>query len=143
MLTFAQQRQVLALAVHIDQQTADLAQQRGGHRPAVDARHRPAVGAHFAGQHEEIGVIAFQAVLGQQRHDPGRRRPKLERALDFGALRAGAHHIGRRAIPEQEVDGVDDDGLARAGFAGEHIEARRENQIEPIDDGQVADTEFS
>ena len=64
-------------------------------------------------------------------------------ALDLGALRAGAHDISRGAIAEQQVHRVDDDRLARAGFAGEHVEARRKGQIEPIDDGQVADTKFS
>ncbi len=143
MFALAQQREVFALAMYIHQQAADLAQERGGHGPAVDPRDRTAVGAHFACQHQHVGGVAFQAVFDQQRGQPaGCGRAEVKRAFHLGALGAGAQHIGRGAVAQQQVDGINDDGFARAGLAGEHIEARGERQIEPINDGKVVDAEF-
>ena len=68
----------------------------------------------------------------RQRNVPSTSRP----------VGPGAHHFLRSPVAEKQVDGVDDDRLAGARLAGEHVEARAESQFQLVDDRQVADAEF-
>ena len=54
----------------------------------------------------------------------------------------GRDDVGRRALAEQERERVDEHRLARAGFAGEHVEAGLERQRDVGDDGEVADAQL-
>ena len=47
----------------------------------------------------------------------------LEDRLDDGVRFAGAHQVGRRPCAQQEADRLDDNGLSRARFAGQDVEA--------------------
>ena len=67
----------------------------------------------------------------------------MEDALDAGAVAAGAHELSAVLAAQQGVDGVDDDGLAGAGLAGEHAEVGRQRHVQPVDDGEVGDCQFS
>jgi hypothetical protein len=49
--------------------------------------------------------------------------------------------IRARARASQQVDRLHDDGLARAGFAGNEVEARFELHLEAIDHRQAADAQ--
>ena len=68
---------LLVLAVHLDQQAADLAQQAGADRLVVDEAARAAVGADHAAQHQV--VLGGDAVLGEQRAAPDRPPPARTR----------------------------------------------------------------
>ena len=63
----------------------------------------------------------------------------LEDGLDRRLLLARPHEIGRRPAADEQPDGADEDRLARAGLAGEHVQARLELDLQTIDDGQIAD----
>ncbi len=59
-----------------------------------------------------------------------------------GRLRlAGADQIGRGAGAEQQADRLDEDRLARAGLAGQDVEAGLELDLDGLDDRKVADAE--
>ena len=63
----------------------------------------------------------------------------LEDRLDRRGLLAGADEVGGGAAADEQPDGADEDRLARPGFAGQDVQARLELELEPVDDGEVAD----
>ena len=60
---------------------------------------------------------------------------------DAGLLGAGAHQAGVGARARGQAQCVQDDRLARAGFAGKRGQARPERQVEGLDQNDVADSE--
>ena len=134
---------MLPLSVDVHEPPADLAEQGRADGPPVDPRNRPPTGAHLACQHQPARLVSFQAMLGQQGRDPGRSgRVEPECPLDLRALGPGAHDILRRPVAQQQADGVDDDGLAGACLAGQHVEAGSEGQIQVLDDGEITNAQF-
>ena len=65
----------------------------------------------------------------------------FEDGLNRRGVFAGADEVGAGAAADEQVDGLDEHGLARAGFAGEDVEARFELDLESVDDRQVAHAE--
>ena len=111
----------------------EFAQLRHGGGMAVDQGTRAAVGLDQAAQHHGTR-IAGKIALGQ----PGtKRRGERELGDDVGAGRALTHHAGIAAAAQRELQRVDEDGLAGAGLAGEHGEARPELEFERVDDDEV------
>ena len=88
----------------------------------------------FATREEDWGALDFQTKVS-----PNYRRAQI-RYLGGGGT--GAHDPRLRAPPEQEVQRVREDGLARTGLAGEHVEPDREAQLGPLDKQEVLDAEF-
>src|SRR5439155_17961172 len=64
----------------------------------------------------------------------------LEDGFDGRRVLARADEIPRRASAEQQTDGFDEDGLARTGFAGEHVEPGVELDLNGINDREMADS---
>ena len=65
----------------------------------------------------------------------------LEQALHRRLGLPGPDQLGRGARPRQQAHRVDDDGLARAGFAGDDVQAGPELDFQVLDDGDVADVQ--
>jgi hypothetical protein len=63
-------------------------------------------------------------------------------ALDQRGRPAGTDRARVGPPPEQQGEGVDDHGLAGAGFAGEHVEAGRDLEVGVINDPEVADAKL-
>jgi len=63
----------------------------------------------------------------------------LEDGLDGGGVLTRADQVARGAVSEQQTDSLDENRLAGAGFACQHIEARRELDLDRIDDRQPFD----
>ena len=133
----AQKRLRRVLAVHVEQALADLAQQRGGGRLAVDQRARPAVGVDHPPQQHRARV-AGEVALGEPGVEFGRAG---ELGADVGALRALAHHRHVAARAGGERERVEQDRLARARLAREHGEPRAERDVERVDDHEVAQSQ--
>ena len=130
-----EQAAVVLLAVQLDQRVGERPQRLGGHPAVVDPGLPPAVGARRAAQDQL--VRAGQPGLGQQR----RRRVavgqhELRRHLALGG--AGAH-LAAAAPAEHEAEAVEQDRLAGAGLAGQHVQARPEAQLGRLDQHHVAD----
>ena len=131
-----QQRLVRVLAVHVEQELAEFAQLRQRHRGTVDVRLAAAAGVDGPA-HQHARFVRVADVL--RPHPLDHRGSGAELGADLRARRAFAHHVGVGALAEREQQGVDEDGLARAGLAGEHGEAGREVEFERLDDDEVAD----
>ena len=53
-----------------------------------------------------------------------------------------ANQLDRAFAPHEEGERIDEDGLARAGFAGEQVESGAEGGDGVIDDGVVVSAQF-
>ena len=128
---------MLVLAVEREQRAAELAQVGRRGAAAAEVGARAALGADAAGEHELLGVLG-QPVAERVAQRVGQR----EHALDVGLRRAGAHDPGARLAAEQQVERVREHGLARAGLAGEHVQAGPEAQLGPLDQQEVLDAQL-
>ena len=63
----------------------------------------------------------------------------VEHGRDLALLGAVAHEAGIAAAAERQRESIEQDGFARAGFAGQHREATGELDIEPFDQDDVTD----
>ena len=113
---------MFVLAVQLDEPAERSRSARRGRQGAVDERAAPALARDLAAD-----------------DDLARRRAR--RSLRCGVRFAGPHQIGRRAGAEQQADRLDEDGLARAGLAGQDVEAGLELDLDGLDHRKVADAE--
>ncbi len=121
------------LAVDVHQPFGGLAQLRHGGRAAVDPG--AALALRVDGAAQQQGFVRVEAGLVE----PGLQcRRGVEFSADLGAHRAFAHQGGVGAVAQRQLQAVDEDGLARAGFAGEHGEAGAELHAQFGHDGHVA-----
>ena len=67
----AQQRHVLGLAVHVDEQFAQLLQDRARHSTTVDARASPAAAARDFAAHDQRAVFRLESVFVEDRFQLG------------------------------------------------------------------------
>ncbi len=119
-----QQGEVLPLAVDVDQRVGHRAQDGQADGAAVDAADITAVEARLAGQDDELFLFLIQP-LGLQ-HRPQRltqARLQPEGGLDIGLVTAGAHDGTVGTAAQHQHHRVEDDRLARARLAGQHVEA--------------------
>ena len=121
------------LAVYVQQMLAQGAHLRGRGRQAVDPGAALALQVYGAAQQQlvvrEAGLIE---PVGQC------CGADVELGADVGALCPFADHAAVGACAQQQLQCVNQDGLARAGLAGEHGEARLQIQIQRLHDDEVA-----
>ncbi len=67
---------------------------------------------------------------------------QLERRFHDRFLAARPDQVRAGTLAERKVQGIDDDGLARAGLAGEHVQPRGEFHAELVDDGKILYVQF-
>ncbi len=133
------QRPVVVLAVDFDQRRADAAQDLDAHRLIVDEGAGAPVGDLDAAEDEialgvDIGIGGDAAGGVIERTVEDRRHLSLRFAVpDEAAVAARA---------EGEREGIEQDGLAGAGFTREDAEALREMKLEPVDQDDVADRQL-
>jgi hypothetical protein len=70
---------------------------------------------------------------------PGPRR-NLEQGLDLGLIGPCPQYLGAYSAPENERQRVNEDRLARAGFACNHAESRAKLENELLDEDDVLNT---
>src|ERR1700741_333178 len=129
------QRLVLVLAMDVDEVLArglELRERRG---VAVDEAARAAAAVDAASQDHAAGIAGETALL--EPIDQGRLGIDFEFGRQLGALGAFAHQGGIAAAADQELDRVDQDRLAGAGFPREHGESRPEFQGNFLEDDEV------
>ena len=115
-----EQAALVVLAVDLDERPDLLGESRRGDGRVVEAGRRAAVGGDLAHGDEWLR----QPV--EQRLDPRR----------LGAV-ADERRVGARA--ERQPERVDEQALARAGLAGDDVEARVEREAESVDEREVGD----
>ena len=122
-----EQRLVGVLAVEVDERAADLGELARGGEAAVDVGAAAAVAGQDAREH---GLLAGRRV-DEAPFDPG-----------FG--RAVAHERGVGAAADEQLHRFDDEGLARAGLAGDRGHPGRgvEHQVQVGDDPEIDHVQF-
>ncbi len=136
-----EQAAIVVLAVDLDQQIAKLADQsrRNSSRPdegaaAAVAFQCSADDQRFAG----LGIDPLFAKDGMNRMARRKRDLGGDRRLTL----AGPDETGIGAGAKRQAERVEQDRLARAGFAGEHAEPGLELELEPVDQHDVVDGEL-
>ncbi len=137
-----EQGKMLGLTVDVDQQLTQFLQQGQADGVPIDAGHAASFTADLAREGHVVLVVeqllAFEDGVGGVAFGTG----QLEGALHARQVRIAADGGGIGAPAQQHVEGVHDDGLARAGLAGKDDQPRFEIQFEAVDDGKVLDAEF-
>ena len=132
---------VVVGAVHIDEPLADGAEERKGGGGAVDELAVGSGGGEGAFE-DELGVFArFDAVFFEEGGEFGADGGEIEHGLDGATVGTAADELAVGAFAEDEVEGADDDGFARAGFAGDGVVAGRQLEGQVGDQGEVFDSQ--
>ena len=147
---------LLVLAVNLGQRWSELAEQRGGGRLVVDedARAECGGGGAIAGLRDDVALD--DQFVGESDVNAGLAKPdqqfaptigvfafRREDGGEAGTLRATADRLGRAFIAKQQTDGLDNDGLAAAGLAGEQVETGVEVQFQPVDQSEVFNSQVA
>jgi hypothetical protein len=125
---------VLVLTVEGQKRRAEVAKIPDGRGAAVQIRAGATVGADPAGE-DELPRAGWQS-LGERL---GELLAELEDPLDVGLPRARPHDSRPRAAAEEEVEGMREDRLARAGLTREHVQPRGQAQLRALDEEEVLD----
>ena len=134
-----EQAALVELAVHLDQQVAELAQKATPTGASLTkARLRPS--AVTTRRRTQLASTAIALVLGNSAA-AGWSAGSSNSADDGALLGAGAHQAAVAAAAECQAQRVEDDRLAGAGLAGEHGQAAGEAELQAVDQHDVADRE--
>ena len=130
-----QQRLVLVLAVHVEQQAGELPQAGQGERRILHEQGPLAVAPHAA-PYDDGPLLRLDA-LGLE---PGQGllvALQADHPRHAGLLGAGPHGLRVGLEAQQQPQGPDQDGLPRPGLAGEDVQPRGEAHLQPLDEGVV------
>lgn len=138
MLARVEQADGLVLAVHLQQDLAQLAQHGGAGRLVVDEGAAAAVGAKRPAQHQVLAAIVGDALVFQ--HVPDRvvgRWREHSRHRRLGSALAHQPCVSARA--DGQAQAVEDDRLARPSFTSQRRQPRADGQVQGLDEHDVAD----
>jgi hypothetical protein len=123
---------VRVLPVEVDQAPARLGQGGGGGEAPVEVGAAAALPRDRPGQDQLVcGTVGRRGAV--EHHPP----------LHPGLGRPGADHDGVGSAPHQQLDGVDHQRLARPRLAGHRGEAGPEDEVEVLDDPEVAHAQLA
>ncbi len=129
-----EQPAVVGLAMHFQQQAAQLLQQAHTHGFVIDESAGLAVGGETSAQHD----LAFVRHRLLFQECPGRVVREGIEDRRGGALRRARTHAGAATRAHGEAKRIEQNRFARTGFTGEHIQPRREFQRGLFDQDDVA-----
>src|SRR2546425_838737 len=135
-----EQALVLVLAVDLDERVPEALEQADRHRRVVDERAVAAAARELATHHDLALLHRESRLVERGRHAAVGHG---EHRFHGGALGVGADHVGRGAAAARQEEGVDQDGLAGAGLAGEDVEAGGEGDGNVLDDREVSDPQLA
>src|SRR6202789_3472683 len=124
----------LLLTMNFDQKLGQFAQSLERNDLAVHVGARAAIGADDSPNHE------LPVEIDRLFRQPSERRLRQGRKAggDLGTLRALARDIAGTASAGDQQQGIDHDGFARAGLAGQGGEAAAELELCLIDENQIS-----
>jgi len=128
------------LGMDLDQLAGRGAQRGDRHRGVVDPRLTAAVVADAPAQDE--AAVAGSDAAGLL-HQGGARRFDREISSDFAGLATRPDQFSRSAATRDEIKGVEQQGLAGPGLAGDRGQAFARRQGGAFDDDEVGDEEFA
>ncbi len=125
------QRALVMLAVNLDQRRANRLQGLHADRLVVDEGAGTAVGKLHPAQDHLTGIV--EPVVAEDRL--GRMTlGDIEHRGDLPLFDAVTDEAGVAAAAERQRERIEEDGFARAGFAGQHREATGKLDIEPFEE---------
>ena len=137
-----EQLAMFALAVDVDQRCSEGLQHGQRGRGAVHERPRAPFAGHPA--HQAGGFFAAgEHVQPLQRIEAAGTIRHVELGAYLARVRARAHLRALDARAEHQSEGVEENGFASAGLAGDDREARAELDVEFPHQGEVANVERS
>ncbi len=134
-----QQPSVVVLAVNLDQMPRHLPQQRGGGGLVVDEAAAAAIRLDQAAHDQRLAGLDLQAIFFQQGRQPATIGGRVEGGGDHRLARAVADQRAVAAPAQREAERVEQDRLARAGFARQHPQPFVEPEVQRLDQHHVAD----
>ena len=133
MMRRVEQTHRIVLAVDVDQTTAQLPQNGRRSRHSVDAAAALALGGDLTAEQQCFGALVA-GLLQLIQHS---RRHLLKGGADHRLCSPGAHQVLRGAVAKDRIDGIDQDGFARTGLAGQHIQPRFKVHLCLLDHGNI------
>ena len=134
----AQQRLVLVLAVDVDEQITQFLQLLHGGGAAIDVTARAAVAGEDTTQ-QALGLRRI--ILGGEPGRGGVVGADVEAGGNLAALGTGADAADVAAIAQRHAQGIDDQGFAGAGLAGNRGHAALELDFQAGDQTVVGDVD--
>ena len=134
----SEEGEVRALTVDVYQGVADGADDVGRDGAPVEARDGASLAVDLASENDGAVVVDFEVKVTEGLPNVG-FAGDVEDGFDDGRGRSGAHERAVGGASEDELEGVDEEGLSGAGLAGDDVEAGGEGEAGLLDDGQVAD----
>ena len=134
---------MFGLSVDIHQDFAQFFQQRQTDNMAIQARYAAAFPADFARHGNVVRVVKQFFPLEDFDCSRAPGAGELEGTLDMCqvGLRTDGIDVGMTA--HKDIQGVHNDGFPGAGLPGQDDQAWPEFQVEPVDNGEVLDVQFS
>lgn len=126
-------------AVEIDDALAEAGQRGEGGGRTIDELSIDAVGGDRPSDDEGCGLAWVEAGRREDLVHGPVTAGDIEDGLDGAEVGSRANGTPVGALPDGELDGAEDDGLACARFAGEDIEALAKFKGEIRHQGEVAD----
>ncbi len=129
------------LAVQFDEETRHFAQQADADRLVVDEGLALAVGPELPAHDQRFAVLDLDIRIVEPLGQPLRQRGEFETGRNAGLVGAAPHQSAVGAIAQHQPQRVEQDRLARPGFARQHAQSPPEGQVERFDQHDVADGE--
>ena len=133
MMRRIEQTHRIVLAVDVDQTAAQLPQNGCRGRHPVDAAAAFTLGGDLAAEQQCFRALVaglFKLIQHSRRH-------LLKGGADHRLCSPGAHQVLRGAVAKDRIDGIDQDGFARTGLAGQHIQPRFKVHLRLLDHGNI------
>ena len=128
----------VVLAVDIQELPANLPELGHGDGPSIGPAGVLAVAGDFPLEQQVPVLVRGNAVFLKARQ---LRRNGGELRADESLSGPGADEVPGGPAPQDGPHGVDDDGFARSGFAGEGVEARAELDVRLLDNRNIFDVQ--
>jgi hypothetical protein len=129
-----QQRLVIVLAVKVHQTVSERLEDTQGDRAIVDIAPACAIHPDFPAEDDDIVLFRDgQIIIFFTGNIPGKDGGHGQR------ISSGTNHLRRGARPEDQLERINDDGLAGPGFPGDDGETGRKRYGKLVDNGEITD----
>jgi hypothetical protein len=133
------QRLRLVLAADLDPAGKELRERGDGHQTSAHLSAAPSAPGQGASHHQLV-IVDGETPLGELRLELGQPLgPK--HGLHHGLIRALSDRACGGPRAGEQPQGTEDDGLARAGLAGHHVQAGAKLELDSVHQGQLLDPE--
>ena len=133
------QAAVIMLAVQFHQERRQFAQQGSADRLVVDEGLGPAIRFQPALDQQRFAGLHVHFRFGQHGANAGGQLAEFKTGGDAGLFLAPAHQSAVGAVAQHQPQRIEQDRLARPGFAGQHAQPGAEIEVQRLDQHDVAD----